>query len=236
MKISVVVPVYNAEKYLQRCISSIQNQTYSDWEMILVDDGSLDGSLGICHQNAKADERIIVIHQINKGPGEARNVGIAATTGDYIVFVDSDDYIDKDYFELLSQKSKGSDVVFIDVQQRYPNGKNGKTEFMSKYKNSSLDDIIRSCMTGYFPWGGVRKVASAILIKDNNIKYSQSRIGEEAIFTFKVLSAAKSISFIDDKPVYFYELREGSQSTIPLDDPWGDTYRQMKQCLIESGV
>lgn len=235
MKISVVIPVYNAEKYIQRCILSIQNQTYPDWELILVDDGSKDNSLKICQKNAAVDERIKVIHQSNKGPGEARNAGIVATTGDFIVFVDADDYIDKDYFQMLSKKVDGNDVVFIDVQQRKSDGSPGKNEFMSVYKGASMDDMVRSCMTGYFPWGGVRKVASARLIKENNIKYSQARIGEEAVFTFRVLSAAKTFTFIDEKPVYFYELHEDSQSNIPLDDPWGDTYRQMKECLIQEG-
>lgn len=235
MKISVVIPVYNAEKYLQRCISSVQSQTYPNWEMILVDDGSKDNSLGICQKNAVVDERIKVIHQINKGPGKARNVGIAATTGDYIVFIDADDYIDKDYFLLLSKKVEGNDVVFIDVQQRKVDGTAGNNEFMSVYKGASKDDMVRSCMTGLFPWGGVRKVASAKLIKENDIKYSQARIGEEAVFTFRVLSTAKSFTFIDEKPVYFYELHEDSQSNIPSDDPWGDTYRQMKECLEQEG-
>lgn len=235
MIISVVIPVYNAERYLQRCISSVQSQTYSNWEIVLVDDGSKDNSLKICQENAAIDNRIKVVHQSNKGPGEARNVGIAATTGDYVVFVDADDYIDKDYFQLLSKKAVGNDVVFIDVQQRRIDGSAGKNEYMSVYKNSSLDDMVRSCMTGDFPWGGVRKVASAKLIKDNDIKYSQARIGEEAVFTFRVLSSAQSFAFIDEKPVYYYEQHEDSQSNILLDDPWGATFKQMRECLKNCG-
>ena len=91
MKVSVVIPVYNAEEYLLRCVESVQHQSYTEWEMVLVDDGSIDNSLVICQEKAAEDCRIKVIHQSNKGPGEARNVGIAATTGDYIVFVDADD-------------------------------------------------------------------------------------------------------------------------------------------------
>lgn len=233
MKISVVIPVFNAEKYLQRCIASVYNQTYSNWEMVLVDDGSEDRSLNICRENASRDVRIKVIHQSNKGPGEARNVGITATTGDYIVFIDADDYIDVDYFNLLAQVAKGKDVVFIDVQQRNSNGQPVRNEFMSIYKNSTIDDMIRSCMTGYFPWGGVRKVASSKLIKDNDIKYSRAKIGEEAVFTFKILSKAKEFDFIDEKPVYFYELHTDSQSNIQMDDPWGDTFIQMRECLMQ---
>ena len=100
--ISVIIPVYNAEKYVSRCIASVQAQTYSHWQMILVDDGSKDKSLEICQKYAGADNRIHVIHQENAGPGIARNVGLEYAKGKYVVFIDSDDYIEKDYFQLLS--------------------------------------------------------------------------------------------------------------------------------------
>src|SRR5690242_7052248 len=94
-KVSVVVPVYNVEKYLPRCIESICKQTLSDLEIILVDDGSTDRSGEICEEYAKADQRIIVIHQENGGGGVARNAGIARATSPYVGFVDSDDWIEE---------------------------------------------------------------------------------------------------------------------------------------------
>ena len=100
-KVSVIVPVYNTEKYLERCIRSILNQTYSNLEIICINDGSSDNSLHILQCLKKEDERIIIINQQNKGVGEARNVGIEVSTGDYISFVDSDDVIDQNYFEIL---------------------------------------------------------------------------------------------------------------------------------------
>ena len=96
MKISVIVPVYNAERYLPRCIESILSQTYSDWQLVLVDDGSKDMSLKMCMSFAQKDKRILVIHQENAGAGAARNTGLSRAQGDYIVFIDSDDYVDKD--------------------------------------------------------------------------------------------------------------------------------------------
>ena len=97
--ISVVVPVYNTEKYLHKCIESILNQTFRNIEVILIDDGSVDGSGSICDEYKIKDERVKVFHQPNSGVSVARNKGIIESTGNYICFVDSDDYIDGDYFE-----------------------------------------------------------------------------------------------------------------------------------------
>ena len=100
-EISVIVPVYNVEPYLRQCIESIQNQTFQDLEIILVDDGSTDGSGKICREYEKNDQRIRVIHKVNGGLGDARNVGLDVAQGGYIGFVDSDDFIDADMYELL---------------------------------------------------------------------------------------------------------------------------------------
>ncbi|GFI43477.1 putative glycosyltransferase EpsH [Lachnospiraceae bacterium] len=154
MKISVIVPVYNAEEYLKNCIMSVVRQTYGNWELILVDDGSSDGSLSIADLAAEKDERIRVIHQKNAGPGAARNRGIKEASGDYVVFLDSDDYIDKNYFQLLVPKARINDVVFIDVCQIDGKGKLLKEEKMSQYKTWTKDRLIRSQMTGKVQWGG----------------------------------------------------------------------------------
>jgi len=98
MKISVIVPVYNAERYISRCVDSILKQTYSDWELLLVDDGSKDNSLAILNDYGKKDSRIRTFHQENAGAGAARNVGLENAIGDYIVFIDSDDFVEPDFF------------------------------------------------------------------------------------------------------------------------------------------
>lgn len=150
--ISVIIPVYNTENYVARCIESVQAQTYNNWQMILVDDGSKDKSLEICQRYAKIDNRIQVIHQDNQGPGIARNTGIAATEGEYIVFVDSDDYIENDYFALLAKHDE--DVVFINVQNVDEHGNVLQKDFMSRNKMLSKDKILRCQMTGKLDWGG----------------------------------------------------------------------------------
>ena len=152
MKISVIVPVYNAEKYLEKCIESVLAQTYPNWELILVDDGSKDGSADIVDGYAARDTRIMAIHQENAGPGMARNKGIRVAHGEYIVFLDSDDVIKPDYFEKLSHET--ADVVFIDINRVDENFHVLCEEHMSKFKKMKKDDFLREQITGKIPWGG----------------------------------------------------------------------------------
>ena len=229
-KISVIVPVYNAENYLNRCIESVLTQTYTDWQMVLVDDGSKDESLKVCQEYADLDNRIRVIHQENAGPGIARNTGIAAANGDYIVFIDSDDYIEKDYFQLLSEHDE--DVVFINVRDVDEDGRVLKEDFMAKNKNLSIETILRRQMTGKIDWGGVRKALKINILRDNNVKYTKHKIGEEALYSFQVLWYAKSVAFID-KPLYNYVQRGDSQSHLKVDDPWGGVALAMKDKVQE---
>ena len=112
MRLSIIVPVYNVESYLSECIESVLNQIYPNYEMILIDDGSTDGSGVLCDELAAKDARIRVIHQENGGLSAARNTGIRNSTGDYILFLDSDDFLDPDATEeLLSCQSSGVDVL-----------------------------------------------------------------------------------------------------------------------------
>lgn len=150
--ISVIVPAYNSEMFIGKCIDSVLEQTYSNWELIAVDDGSRDNTFGILKKYAEVDSRIRVIHQENQGPGIARNTGIAEAKGNYVVFIDSDDYIEKDYFLLLSNHNE--DVVFINVRNVDKDGHVLKEEYMSKNMQLTKDVILRRQMTGKIDWGG----------------------------------------------------------------------------------
>ena len=121
--ISIIVPIYNVEKYLKKCIDSIINQTYKNLEIILVDDGSPDNCGKICDEYAKKDNRIKVIHKENGGVSSARNVGVENATGEYIGFVDSDDYIEKDMYEVLinNLKKENADISIISNYEVYKN-------------------------------------------------------------------------------------------------------------------
>lgn len=232
-KISVIIPVYNAENYVGRCIESVQAQTYEDWQLILVDDGSTDNSLAICQKYAEKDKRIGVKHQENAGPGIARNVGINEAIGQYVVFIDSDDYIEKEYFQLLSEHDE--DVVFINVRNVDEEGRVVKEDFMAKNKQLSKDTILRRQMTGKIDWGGVRKALKISVLSVNNISYTNHKIGEEALYSFQVLCYAKSVAFID-RPLYNYVQRGNSQSHLRMDDPWGGVALAMKEKVTAMGL
>lgn len=228
--ISVIVPAYNSEMFIGKCIDSVLEQTYSNWELIAVDDGSRDNTFGILKKYAEVDSRIRVIHQENQGPGIARNTGIAEAKGNYVVFIDSDDYIEKDYFLLLSNHNE--DVVFINVRNVDKDGHVLKEEYMSKNMQLTKDVILRRQMTGKIDWGGVRKALEISVLRDNNIRYTKHKIGEEALYSFQVLWFAKSVAFIE-KPLYNYVQRGDSQSHLKVDDPWGGVAKAMKDKVLE---
>jgi len=119
MKISVIIPVYNTEKYLSRCLEHVINQTYKNLEIIIVDDGSTDSSLTIAKRYAKQDKRIKILHQENSGPANARNNGLSHASGDYIHFMDADDIIDEDYYAMMlaAAESTGADVAVSGLEQ-----------------------------------------------------------------------------------------------------------------------
>lgn len=231
--ISVIIPAYNSEMFIGKCIDSVLAQTYSNWELIAIDDGSRDNTFGILKKYAEADSRIRVIHQENQGPGIARNTGIAEANGNYVVFIDSDDYIEKDYFELLAEHDE--DVVFFNVQNVDEKGNVIKQDSMSSNKTLSKDTLIRRQMTGMVNWGGVRKSLKTSVLRDNNIRYTKHKIGEEALYSFLVLWYAKTVAFID-KPLYNYVQREDSQSHLKLDNPWGGVAWAVKEKVTEMGL
>lgn len=151
--VSIIVPVYNSEKYIERCIVSVMKQTNPNWELIIVDDGSTDKSADIIDRIARNEKKIRYYYQNNSGAGMARNLGITKATGDYIAFLDSDDYLSKDYIESIEQHD--SDVIFLDLQR--VEKKKRIIESISKYRSKSIDDLIRYQMTSAIPGGGVPK-------------------------------------------------------------------------------
>lgn len=221
---SIICPVYNSEFTLRRCVDSVLAQRFKDWELILIDDGSIDNSWNIIKNYEKQDSRVIGLRQENKGPGIARNVGIRKASGEYLVFLDSDDFISPDYLSLVSQKTPKSDVIFIDIDQIDEKLETLRHEKMSEFSRLSKDEIIRANLTGKMMWGGVRKVVRRSLIVNGSVKYSGLDVGEENLYTYLVLSLAEDISFVDEKPIYFYVNRPGSQSKSILDDPYGPVY------------
>ena len=165
--ISIIVPVYNSKDYLDRCIQSILSQTYQYWELLLIDDGSVDTSGEICDRYAARDDRIRVFHQMNKGVSTARNVGLANANGDYIAFCDSDDWVENNWLETMymSACTNDCDVVYCDATYHYHS--NHKIIVPSIDEEKDKVSFFRNYLVrGYALWCIMVKTR---IIKDNNI-------------------------------------------------------------------
>lgn len=230
------MPVFNSEKYLDKSILSIKNQTYDNWELIIVDDGSIDNSSGIIKSYASKDKRIKPIYQENLGPGLARNNGINNAHGEYIVFLDSDDYVENNYLEDInkSYENTKSDVIFVNVVQELPDGMVIKKETMSSFSLLNKEALIKAQITGKIPWGGCRKAVKADMIKIHDIRYSDDVVGEEAIYSFKILYFAKKILFLD-RTYYHYVNHVDSQSKKGEVDPWGPVCNKLELYIKDIG-
>lgn len=221
MKLSVIVPIYNAEKTLKKCVDSILSQNYSNIEIVLVDDGSSDDSPKICDGYANVNDKIIVHHKENQGLVAARKTGVSLATGDYIGFVDSDDYIDGNMFSSYmeeAEKSK-SDIIMGGIITDYPNC--SKTTYpllpTGIYNKTAIEKSIIPNMlmvTGFFKYGIIPGVVTKIfkkeLIKQSLMEIDDElTLGEDVAITSYSLIKADSISIIE-KAGYHYIQTESS--------------------------
>ncbi len=212
--ISVIVPVYNVEKYLPQCIDSILNQTEKNLEIILVDDGSLDNSGKICDEFSKKDDRIVVIHKKNNGLSSARNAGLEIAKGNYIGFVDSDDWLDKSMYEILLKllKENNSDISCCDFFKTansdgsIPHIDN---EIINSYNNiESLNNFYNDLYTQtVVAWN---KLYKRELFKD--ISYPVGKIHEDEGTTYKLYYKANKITYTN-RPLYYYRITPNSITT-----------------------
>ncbi|MBR5223559.1 MAG: glycosyltransferase [Clostridia bacterium] len=198
---SIIIPVYNVENELARCIDSIINQTMHNFEVILVDDGSPDNCPQICDEYAEKYNYITVIHKENGGVSSARNAGIKIANGKYIWFIDSDDYIEPNSIEIISSFLKDNDYDFLEF--------NLKTAL-----SGQVEDFNEFLMSYYFKCGITAspcdKIFKTSLIRDNNIEYdTDEKIGEDHIFNMCYYRVIKTFVFITDS-LYHYVYRAGS--------------------------
>lgn len=218
MKISIIVPVYNVEKYIETCINSIKNQTYPNIEIILVNDGSKDSSGKICDEHANQDSRIKVIHTKNGGLSAARNQGIRNSTGDYLMFVDGDDFVTnnsvEDIVNIIS-KRKTVDIIIGKMIMYYDNNKKIEEDFEFNeniyHGNSGID--ILTYMFEEIPvimWSACRSIYRRDFLIENNFYFTEGFTSEDLDLIPKVLLQAKNI-FPYNKPFYYYrQLRPNS--------------------------
>lgn len=239
--VSIIIPVYNVEQYLRECVDSVLNQTCSDIEIILVDDGSTDQSGKICDEYAKMDSRIKVIHKKNGGVSEARNTGIEAASGERIIFVDSDDCIHPRLLESYRELDDDSATLLCDY-----------TTDMEEWKRFSLNNfqehmefVVREKFMKLFykdymnpPFN---KYFRADIIREYQIRFPEDMsLGEDLIFNMKYLAAAKCDYRILHGPFYYYrENRAGSLSTggrADLLDIQKKLFASIKNFLDETGI
>lgn len=214
--VSVVVPVYNAAKCLEDTLQSILNQTYSNLEIILVNDASIDESLNICERYASVDSRIKLInHQSNKGQSISRNDALNIAQGEYICFVDSDDLICQEAIERLVCESQKRDVDVLGFNAKVISSKNEALYAKCSYEDDVLtgeDYLIRMISSDQLydvVWMFFYK---ASLINDNHIRFVEGRVFEDEIWVPQVLMSANKVSYLD-YPAYNYFIREFSTMT-----------------------
>lgn len=244
MKVSVIVPVYKVENYLERCINSILNQTFHDYELILVDDGSPDESGRICEQFSANYSQIKVIHQSNQGLSAARNRGLDIAKGDYITFVDSDDVIHFQYLEILVNEIERNhaDISMCDFV-RCTNLKDVEHEYQNRIEDYRSDIFYRDvAIKKYFDDDIVHEVPKFVsacwkLYRRNlfdNIRYPRGRLFEDEYVTYKLMYISEQIVLID-KALYYYMINhESITQTLSLEKRMDEYVAQVERILFFS--
>ena len=205
VNVSIIVPVFNTEKFIDKCLTSLVNQTLRNIEIICVNDGSVDKSLQILEKFAKSDSRVKIINQENKMQGAARNAGLRIAQGEYVGFVDSDDWVDNDYYEKLYNAARKYDAdIALAVNVRIGNGK-------TKKRLEITEEKIARTMQEKFDIGNhlknpcpTNKIYRQSLLKDNNIIWPEGVFCEDKLFTIKSVYYANKIAAVPDVNYYYF--------------------------------
>ena len=234
-KISVIVPVYNVEQYLERCVDSIINQTYTNLEIILVNDGSTDNSGKLCDELAKKDERIRVIHKENGGLSDARNRGIEEAESDLVGFIDSDDYIDNDMYEILLKNlnNTDADLSMCALYDVYNNTPEAQVTNKETWKLSSEQAIKMVMEAKILSVTAVNKLYRKSLFTD--LKFEVGKIAEDAFIMIKLLDKCEKIVATNEKK-YYYVHRENSITTQKFSTKFLnviEAYEQNRNIILE---
>lgn len=203
--ISIIIPVYNVKDYLDRCMKSVLEQTYSNIEVILIDDGSVDGSEYICDKYVELDTRIVLIHKENGGLSDARNTGIGTAKGKYIFFLDSDDWISAECIELLylNLKNNNLDISVGGIAKSYNNGivkrytEKGNKIYNSAEASFDIGTRLKICTMA---WNKLYRIE---LFRD--CVYPANRINEDEFVTYKLILKANRIGYVDNITYFYYQ-------------------------------
>lgn len=250
MKISIIIPVYCVENYLTRCLDSVCNQSYTKLEIILVDDGSPDNCPAICDEWGRKDKRIKVIHKKNGGLSDARNAGIEVATGNYLLFIDSDDYIAPTMCERLLNAAQAADaeIAVCNFWWMYPEHKEIQSTKMPDGKIVERSAILETWIKNWtvdFVVAWNKLYRRDLFFTPEHIRYPVGKLHEDEFTTYKLLYAANRVVFVKD-PLYFYVQRAGSitanYTEKNLNDfvaavceyvKWADSFAPKKRPLME---
>ena len=228
-KLSIIVPVYNVERYIDKCIKSILDQTFKDFELILVDDGSIDNSGEICDEYIKKDSRVKVIHKKNGGLAAARNTGLIMARGDYVGFVDSDDWIEPNMFSNLyaSCVKNGADISVIGVREVDEDG-----SCLNEYIPSdiSFSEILKRA----YAWN---KLFKKELFINNNLFFRDGKYYEDLELIPKLFVESIKVTTVSSVGYNYLQRNNsitGSRNEKILDNLWA--YTQLKQYLIDKNM
>ncbi len=235
--VTIVLPIYNVEKYLKRCIQSVVNQTYRNLEIILVDDGSPDNCPSICDEWAKKDNRIKVVHKANAGLGMARNTGIDNATGEYIFFLDSDDCVDETLVEkcVASAQENNSDVVVFSRHNVYDDGRTVSRKIhvpTMLFDNAGIVNELLPSMFTYRMGFGVSawsKMYRLDTLKHSNVRFRSEReiISEDAYFALEYYPRIAAVSVVPECLYYYYKRNDSlSRSYKPDRQTRNDDFLQ----------
>lgn len=232
--VSIVVPVYNVEAYLKTCVDSLVRQTYPNIEILLINDGSEDGSGAICDEYAAADPRVRVIHKKNEGVSSARNDGIRMVKGEYVIFVDSDDFVHPQLVDFYMQNEDESCIVLCKFSSALSSV---EKDTLSKLERGTIcfsrQDFFKYIDYLYSP---VNKLYRTKIIRDFSLQFQKEKsLGEDILFNLSYLRHAPETYKLIETPLYFYrENREGSLSSSYRPDLFAvqkETFREIRKFL-----
>ena len=233
-KVSIIVPIYNAQDTIENCVNSIINQTYKNIEIILVNDGSKDKSLEICYNLKKTDNRIIVIDKKNEKVSKTRNKGIEVAKGEYIMFVDADDIIELDMIEELTRGIQFFDLCACNYK-KIENEKVSIKSNIEPFNTTKINEYIEMLKPEMLFNQLWNKIYRANIIKENNIKFNEHiQVGEDYLFNINYIANANSVNYINN-PLYKYTIQENSLSKRFIDRPLEEEIKIVRdlKCLYE---